>query len=170
MRWQHFRSKQCVLYMVSKLWLHQFQSDKPATKEEVRHLHYLSGLTSLVFVQVIDIKEQLKLFKNFWSTLPEAICVEDKVTAGNVSEDECWNGHTKSRYGHEKTWKGSQSAWRFWQVVWKCITKSKSHKIELYFYNPNQSRSIKTDYINCMLIEFKSYKPIHQRLFRVFNT
>uniref|UniRef100_A0A3P9MI70 Glypican 6b n=1 Tax=Oryzias latipes TaxID=8090 RepID=A0A3P9MI70_ORYLA len=47
---------------------------------------------------VIDIKEQLKLFKNFWSNLPQAICVEDKVTAGNVSEDECWNGHTKSRY------------------------------------------------------------------------
>ncbi|XP_024142474.1 glypican-6b [Oryzias melastigma] len=47
---------------------------------------------------VIDIKEKLKLFKNFWSNLPEAICVEDKVTAGNVSEDECWNGHTKSRY------------------------------------------------------------------------
>uniref|UniRef100_A0A8C7YB10 Glypican 6b n=1 Tax=Oryzias sinensis TaxID=183150 RepID=A0A8C7YB10_9TELE len=47
---------------------------------------------------VIDIKEQLKLFKNFWSNLPEAICVEDKVTAGNVSEGECWNGHTKSRY------------------------------------------------------------------------
>lgn len=57
----------------------------------------LPPLTSPVFVQVIDIKEKLKLFKNFWSNLPEAICVEDKVTAGNVSEDECWNGHTKSR-------------------------------------------------------------------------
>ncbi|XP_028292719.1 glypican-6b isoform X2 [Gouania willdenowi] len=47
---------------------------------------------------VIDIKEKLKLFKKFWSTLPEAMCVEDRVIANNASDDECWNGHTKGRY------------------------------------------------------------------------
>ncbi|TNN67065.1 Glypican-6 [Liparis tanakae] len=47
---------------------------------------------------VVDIKEKLKLSKKFWSNLPEAVCVEDRVTAGNASDDECWNGHTKGRY------------------------------------------------------------------------
>ncbi|KAG8000636.1 Glypican-6 [Nibea albiflora] len=47
---------------------------------------------------VLDIKEKLKLSKKFWSNLPEAMCVEDRVTAGNASDDECWNGHTKGRY------------------------------------------------------------------------
>ncbi|GLD66230.1 glypican-6-like protein [Lates japonicus] len=26
------------------------------------------------------------------------MCVEDRVTAGNTSDEECWNGHTKGRY------------------------------------------------------------------------
>ncbi|XP_068428417.1 glypican-6-like isoform X1 [Clinocottus analis] len=47
---------------------------------------------------VVDIKEKLKLSKKFWSNMPEAICVEDRVTAGNASDEECWNGHTKGRY------------------------------------------------------------------------
>ncbi|KAM7380480.1 hypothetical protein PAMP_003773 [Pampus punctatissimus] len=48
--------------------------------------------------EVVDIKEKLKLSKKFWSSLPEAMCVEDRVTAGNASDEECWNGHTKGRY------------------------------------------------------------------------
>uniref|UniRef100_A0A8C2XAG1 Glypican 6b n=1 Tax=Cyclopterus lumpus TaxID=8103 RepID=A0A8C2XAG1_CYCLU len=48
--------------------------------------------------RVVDIKEKLKLSKKFWSNLPEAMCVEDRVTAGNASDEECWNGHTKGRY------------------------------------------------------------------------
>lgn len=47
---------------------------------------------------MVDIKEKLKQSKKFWSGLPEVMCVEDKVTAGNASEDECWNGHTKGRW------------------------------------------------------------------------
>ncbi|KAM7407373.1 hypothetical protein PAMA_003209 [Pampus argenteus] len=47
---------------------------------------------------VVDIKEKLKLSKKFWSSLPEAMCVEDRVTAGNASDEECWNGHSKGRY------------------------------------------------------------------------
>ncbi|KAK2906033.1 hypothetical protein Q8A73_009976 [Channa argus] len=47
---------------------------------------------------VVDIKEKLKLSKKFWSNLPEAMCVEERVTAGNTSDEECWNGHTRGRY------------------------------------------------------------------------
>lgn len=54
-------------------------------------------VTTSVFAKVVDIKEKLKLSKKFWSNLPEAMCIEDRVTAGNASDEECWNGHTKGR-------------------------------------------------------------------------
>ncbi|KAM3861730.1 glypican-6-like [Diretmus argenteus] len=47
---------------------------------------------------VVDIKEKLKLSKKFWSSMPEEICVEDRVTATEASDEQCWNGHTKGRY------------------------------------------------------------------------
>uniref|UniRef100_A0A8C7U1R0 Glypican 6b n=1 Tax=Oncorhynchus mykiss TaxID=8022 RepID=A0A8C7U1R0_ONCMY len=48
---------------------------------------------------LIDIKEKLKLFKKFWSNLPEDICKPHRLTAGNATDDDqCWNGHTKGRY------------------------------------------------------------------------
>ncbi|XP_072253081.1 glypican-6-like [Leuresthes tenuis] len=47
---------------------------------------------------VVDIKEKLKMSKKFWSNLPDAMCMNDRMTAGNASDDECWNGHTKGRY------------------------------------------------------------------------
>ncbi|XP_026991480.1 glypican-4 [Tachysurus fulvidraco] len=43
---------------------------------------------------VADVKKKLKHAKKFWSTLPETVCVGDRVTHG----DECWNGTAKSRY------------------------------------------------------------------------
>lgn len=45
---------------------------------------------------VIDIKDKLKESKKFWSTLPDGICAEDKVT--DPDEEQCWNSHTKGRY------------------------------------------------------------------------
>ncbi|XP_067259739.1 glypican-6a isoform X1 [Chanodichthys erythropterus] len=45
---------------------------------------------------VIDIKEKLKESKKFWSSLPDSICAEDKVT--DPDEEQCWNSHTKGRY------------------------------------------------------------------------
>ncbi|XP_051983051.1 glypican-6a isoform X2 [Xyrauchen texanus] len=45
---------------------------------------------------VIDIKEKLKESKKFWSSLPDRICAEDKVT--DPDEEQCWNSHTKGRY------------------------------------------------------------------------
>ncbi|XP_056144997.1 glypican-6-like [Lampris incognitus] len=47
---------------------------------------------------VVDIKEKLKLSKKFWSNLPNEICLEDKVTAGEADNEQCWNGHSKGRY------------------------------------------------------------------------
>lgn len=46
---------------------------------------------------MIDIKEKLKESKKFWSSLPDSICAEDKVT--DPDEEQCWNSHTKGRYG-----------------------------------------------------------------------
>ncbi|XP_061735043.1 glypican-6-like [Nerophis ophidion] len=47
---------------------------------------------------VVDIKGKLKQSKKFWSSLPEEMCADTRLTAGNVTEDQCWNGHTKGRY------------------------------------------------------------------------
>ncbi|XP_061925147.1 glypican-6-like isoform X2 [Entelurus aequoreus] len=47
---------------------------------------------------VVDIKGKLKQSKKFWSSLPEEMCAETRLTAGNVTDDHCWNGHTKGRY------------------------------------------------------------------------
>ncbi|KAL6480253.1 hypothetical protein MHYP_G00112860 [Metynnis hypsauchen] len=43
---------------------------------------------------VTDVKKKLKHAKKFWSTLPETVCVGERVAQG----DECWNGTAKSRY------------------------------------------------------------------------
>ncbi|XP_067300827.1 glypican-6b isoform X2 [Pseudorasbora parva] len=44
---------------------------------------------------VTDIKEKLKQFRKFWSSLPVSICQEEHVAA---AEDEpCWNGHEQAR-------------------------------------------------------------------------
>ncbi|KAL1267365.1 hypothetical protein QQF64_032728 [Cirrhinus molitorella] len=48
--------------------------------------------------QVTDIKEKLKKFRKFWSSLPEAFCQEEHVAAAESAEDDCWNGHDKGRY------------------------------------------------------------------------
>lgn len=54
---------------------------------------------SLSLNQVTDIKEKLKLSKKFWSTLPYTICKDERVTDGPSVEEDCWNGHTKARWG-----------------------------------------------------------------------
>ncbi|XP_055034011.1 glypican-4 [Misgurnus anguillicaudatus] len=41
-----------------------------------------------------DAKKKLKHAKKFWSTLPDTVCVGERVSQG----DECWNGTAKSRY------------------------------------------------------------------------
>ncbi|XP_052420643.1 glypican-6b isoform X1 [Carassius gibelio] len=47
---------------------------------------------------VTDVKEKLKKFRKFWSSLPEAFCQEEHVAAAESTEDDCWNGHEKGRY------------------------------------------------------------------------
>lgn len=49
--------------------------------------------------QVTDIKEKLKLSKKVWSALPYTICKDESMTAGAANEEECWNGHSKARWG-----------------------------------------------------------------------
>ncbi|KAL0973907.1 hypothetical protein UPYG_G00212800 [Umbra pygmaea] len=41
-----------------------------------------------------DVKKKLKSAKKFWSTLPDTVCVEERIASG----DDCWNGTAKSRY------------------------------------------------------------------------
>lgn len=59
---------------------------------------------SLSLNQVTDIKEKLKLSKKFWSTFPYTICKDERVTAGSLNEEDCWNGHTKARPEQRAVW------------------------------------------------------------------
>ncbi|XP_066496105.1 glypican-4 [Tiliqua scincoides] len=47
---------------------------------------------------VTDVKEKLKQARKFWSSLPGNICNNEKMAAGHVNQEECWNGSDKSRY------------------------------------------------------------------------
>ncbi|XP_035995132.1 glypican-6 isoform X1 [Fundulus heteroclitus] len=75
-----------------------YSPEEPPTAAAGTSLDRLRMVWKAMQVSVVDIKEKLKLSKKFWSSLPEAICVEDKVTAGNASDEDCWNGDTKGRY------------------------------------------------------------------------
>ncbi|XP_078065375.1 glypican-1-like [Mustelus asterias] len=46
---------------------------------------------------VTEVKMKLRDVKELWVTLPSALCSE-KVTAGSVNEDRCWNGQSRGRY------------------------------------------------------------------------
>uniref|UniRef100_A0A8D0G385 Glypican 4 n=1 Tax=Sphenodon punctatus TaxID=8508 RepID=A0A8D0G385_SPHPU len=46
---------------------------------------------------VTDVKEKLKQARKFWSSLPSNVCNDEKMSAGSVNEDNCWNGSNKSR-------------------------------------------------------------------------
>ncbi|XP_038157098.1 glypican-6-like isoform X1 [Cyprinodon tularosa] len=75
-----------------------YNPEEPPTTAAGTSLERLRMVWRTMQFSVVDIKEKLKLSKKFWSSLPEAICVDDRVTAGNASEENCWNGHTKGRY------------------------------------------------------------------------
>ncbi|XP_052004794.1 glypican-6-like [Xyrauchen texanus] len=48
---------------------------------------------------VSDMKENLRQFRKFWSSLPESVCQEEHVAAaGDGVEGDCWNGISKGRY------------------------------------------------------------------------
>ncbi|XP_043086515.1 glypican-6b isoform X2 [Puntigrus tetrazona] len=47
---------------------------------------------------VTEVKEKLKKFRKFWSSLPEAFCQEEHVAAAASAEDDCWTGHEQGRY------------------------------------------------------------------------
>ncbi|XP_047227524.1 glypican-6-like isoform X1 [Girardinichthys multiradiatus] len=75
-----------------------YNPEEPPTTAAGTSLDRLRMVWRTMQFSVVDIKQKLKLSKKFWLSLPEAMCVEDRVTAGNTSDDDCWNGHTKGRY------------------------------------------------------------------------
>uniref|UniRef100_A0A673H1A0 Glypican-6-like n=1 Tax=Sinocyclocheilus rhinocerous TaxID=307959 RepID=A0A673H1A0_9TELE len=49
-------------------------------------------------LQVTDVKEKLKKFRKFWSSLPEALEHVAHVAAAESAVDDCWNGHDKGSW------------------------------------------------------------------------
>lgn len=47
---------------------------------------------------VRDIKEKVKMAKDFWIRLPYTICTEEKVASeADVEDEDCWNGHDRAK-------------------------------------------------------------------------
>ncbi|XP_052470648.1 glypican-6 [Carassius gibelio] len=53
-----------------------------------------TGFDITLFRMLTDAKKKLNHTKKFWSTLPDTVCVGERIAIG----DECWNGTAKSRY------------------------------------------------------------------------
>lgn len=51
-----------------------------------------------ICLQVLDAKGNLTALKTYWITLPSSLCSK-RVMASSASDDKCWNGMTKGRYG-----------------------------------------------------------------------
>ncbi|KAL5004606.1 hypothetical protein ScPMuIL_018062 [Solemya velum] len=47
---------------------------------------------------VRDIKEKVKIAKDFWIRLPYAICTEEEVASAEGESEDCWNGHDRAKY------------------------------------------------------------------------
>ncbi|OWF36477.1 glypican-6-like [Mizuhopecten yessoensis] len=47
---------------------------------------------------VKDIKEKVKMAKDFWVQLPYAICNDENLAAQAGNDEDCWNGQDRARY------------------------------------------------------------------------
>ncbi|XP_060082716.1 glypican-6-like [Ylistrum balloti] len=47
---------------------------------------------------VKDIKEKVKMAKDFWVQLPYAICNDENIAAQAGNDEDCWNGQDRARY------------------------------------------------------------------------
>ncbi|XP_041350171.1 glypican-6-like [Gigantopelta aegis] len=47
---------------------------------------------------VRDIKEKVKMAKDFWVQLPYTVCNDEDLAASPMTEDDCWNGQDRARY------------------------------------------------------------------------
>ncbi|XP_051761693.1 glypican-6b isoform X1 [Ctenopharyngodon idella] len=48
---------------------------------------------------VTDMKEKLKQFRKFWSSLPVSVCQgEDVASTGGAEDERCWNGREQGRF------------------------------------------------------------------------
>ncbi|KAJ8310083.1 hypothetical protein KUTeg_011948 [Tegillarca granosa] len=47
---------------------------------------------------VRDIKEKVKIAKDFWVQIPYAICNDKEIAAQPDSDGDCWNGHDRAKY------------------------------------------------------------------------
>lgn len=49
--------------------------------------------------QVSDLSSKLREMRQYWTQLPVALC--SKMASGSTSQDKCWNGITKAKWGGE---------------------------------------------------------------------
>ncbi|XP_053311346.1 glypican-6 [Spea bombifrons] len=77
---------------------HSYNPDEKPTITAATSLDRLRTVWRTKQNAVTEIKEKLKVSQKFWSTLPQSICKEERITGRLPNEEECWNGHSKARY------------------------------------------------------------------------
>ncbi|XP_016097526.1 glypican-6-like [Sinocyclocheilus grahami] len=75
-----------------------YNPEELPTATDATRLDRLRIVWKVMQHSVTDVKEKLKKFRKFWSSLPEAFCQEEHVAAAESAVDDCWNGHDKGRY------------------------------------------------------------------------
>ncbi|XP_016308114.1 glypican-6-like [Sinocyclocheilus anshuiensis] len=75
-----------------------YNPEELPTAADATRLDRLRIVWKVMQHSVTDVKEKLKKFRKFWSSLPEAFCQEEHVAAAESAVDDCWNGHDKGRY------------------------------------------------------------------------
>uniref|UniRef100_T1J8P2 Glypican-6 n=1 Tax=Strigamia maritima TaxID=126957 RepID=T1J8P2_STRMM len=58
---------------------------------------------------VRDIRNKVKVARNYWSNLPYQMCDKEHMAADPVAEDNCWNGLAKTKFEPYKTGDGVDS-------------------------------------------------------------
>lgn len=66
-------------------------------KKQKQQRHNTAAGTNLDRL-VKDIKEKVKMAKDFWVQLPYAICNDENIAAQAGNDEDCWNGQDRARY------------------------------------------------------------------------
>ncbi len=69
----------------------QFRPNRPAARPTTAAGTSLDRL-------VRDIKERVKLAKDFWVQLPYTVCNDEETAASPVMDHDCWNGQDRAKY------------------------------------------------------------------------
>lgn len=114
-------SKMGVVNGTSTSHEEEYDYGKPKKKQKHHRPNTAAGTNLDRLVK--DIKEKVKMAKDFWVQLPYAICNDENIAAQAGNDEDCWNGQDRARYCIGKTKVGW--GWRLQDKAMYCIGKTK---------------------------------------------